>query len=265
MQILTRSNGLELRLVGDGPELDAAQALRYSVFYEEMGAQPTPAMAARRRDWDRFDPIADHLVVVDVERSTPLRPHVAGCYRLLRESVARRHGGFYTSAEFDLSLITAPVGESMELGRSCVGAAYRTGAVMQLLWRGISEYLDRFNIGLMFGCASLPGTDPDAVAPLLSYLYHHHLAPPGLCARAVPHRFVAMNRLPADAIDTRRVLRHLPPLLKAYLRMGGMIGDGAVIDPEFNTVDVCLILPTARVQERYRHQRQSAPPLVAEA
>lgn len=257
MQVLTRNNQLELRLVKDGPELDAAQALRYEIFYEEMGARPTPAMAARRRDWDRFDNVAEHLVVVDVELSSRLRPHVVGCYRMLRSSVAARHGGLYTAGEFDLSGIAATNGEVMELGRSCVAPSYRTGVVMQLLWKGIVEYLDRYNVGVMLGCASLPGTDPDAVAPVLSYLHHHHLAPPGLRPRALPHRHIRADRLPAEAVDARAVLRGLPPLLKAYLRMGGTIGDGAVIDADFNTIDVCLVLPTAVVEQRYiRHCRQ---------
>lgn len=257
MQVLTRNNQLELRLVRDGAELDAAQALRYQIFYEEMGARPTPAMTARRRDWDRFDTVAEHLVVVDLDQTSRLRPAVVGCYRMLRASVAARHGGLYTASEFDLGPIDAAHGEIMELGRSCVAPSYRTGVVMQLLWKGIVEYLDRYDVGVMLGCASLPGTDPEAVAPVLSYLHHHHLAPTGLRPRALPERYVQTDRLPADAVDARAVLRGLPPLLKAYLRMGGTIGDGAVIDRDFNTIDVCLVLPTSVVEQRYiRHCRQ---------
>ena len=160
--------------------------------------------------------------------------------------------------EFDLGAVRAPTGEIMELGRSCVEPEYRNGTVMQLLWRGIADYIDRHEVGLMLGCASLPGTDPDAVATALSYLHHHVLAPPELRPRAVAHRYVP-HRPPAGC---RR--RHpggaqaqLPPLLKAYLRMGGMIGDGAVIDRQFNTIDVCLVLPTERVRANYlRHYRQ---------
>ena len=251
MIVITRANDLELRLLNDGPEIDAAQALRYQVFYDEMGAVPSVAMAASRRDADRYDAVADHLVVVDVERTTDdARPCVVGCYRMLRESVARRHSGLYTAGEFDLAGVRAPYGELMELGRSCVDAEYRTGAVMQLLWRGIADYLDTYQVGLMLGCASLPGTDPDAVAPALSYLHHHHLAPAEIRPRAVPHRRVEGDRLPPERYDSRQVSRHLPPLLKAYLRIGGMIGDGAVVDEQFNTIDVCLVLPTQAVKQR---------------
>jgi L-ornithine Nalpha-acyltransferase len=253
MIVLTRVNQFELRLVKDGPELDAAQALRYQVFYEEMGATAAPAMTVRRRDVDRFDAVADHLVVVDMDRPEGRSPRVVGCYRMLRESVAGRHGGFYTTAEFDLAGVRPPYGEIMELGRSCVHADYRSGAVMQLLWRGIADYLDTYGVGLMLGCASLPGTDPEALAPVLSYLHHRHLAPRGMCPRAVAERFVQTDRVPFDALDEREILRVMPPLLKGYLRLGGMIGEGAVIDTSFNTVDVCLVLPTPTV--RARHER----------
>ena len=97
-------------------------------------------------------------------------------------------------------------GEVMELGRSCVHPDYRNRAAMQLLWRGIAAYVFLHRIDLMFGCASLPGTDPDAVATELTYLYHHHLAPPALRPRALPHRYVDMRRLDPAALDPRRAL-----------------------------------------------------------
>jgi L-ornithine Nalpha-acyltransferase len=256
MTILARANQLELRLTRDPAEITAAQQLRYRVFYEEMGAIPTAEMQAARLDADPFDPIADHLVVVDLDRTAARAPCVVGCYRVLRQSVAEGRGGFYTAREFDLSPVRWPRGEMMELGRSCVEPEYRTGAVMQLLWRGIAEYVASHGVGLMLGCASLPGTDPDAAAMVLSFLHHHVLAPVELRPRALADRFVAIDRFPRDAVDSRAALKLLPPLLKAYLRMGGMIGEGAVIDRQFNTIDVCLVLPTERVQASYeRHYR----------
>lgn len=256
MTILARANQLELCLSRDPVWIEAAQRLRYRVFYEEMGAVPTPAMRASGIDSDRFDALADHLLVVDRDRGTERQPCVVGCYRVLRESIARTGGGFYTALEFDLTGVRCPDGEIMELGRSCVEPEYRTGTVMQLLWRGIADYIESHRVGLMLGCASLPGTDPEAAAMVLSFLHHHVLAPEGLRPRALADRFVPTDRLPAEAVDTRTALKQLPPLLKAYLRMGGMIGEGAVIDRQFNTIDVCLVLPTERVQANYqRHYR----------
>jgi putative hemolysin len=259
MTLIARVNDLEIRLIADAAELVAAQALRYRVFYEELGAIPDPAMRAARLDADAFDAHADHLIVVDTTRSEPGRPGVVGCYRMLRESVAAARGGFYTAAEFDLAGVDRARGEILELGRSCVDPAYRTGAVMQLLWRGIAEYQDRHRFGLMIGCGSLPGTDVAAVATQIRYLHDHHLAPLEIrpCAHAA--RRVAHEPF-AGAYDAVAAFRALPPLLKAYLRIGGMIGEGAVLDEQFNTIDVCIVVPTERIEARYlRHYRHERP------
>jgi putative hemolysin len=253
----------EIRLAASPVEVDAAQALRYRVFYDEMGATPLPDMAARGRDFDRFDIHCDHLVVLD--HTAPGDASVVGTYRVLRREHARRTGGFYTATEYDIAPLLAQRGTLMELGRSCVDARYRDRATMQLLWRGIAEYVNAYGVDIMFGCASLPGTDPDKLKTQLSYLYHYHLAPESLRTRALAERFVPMNLLPKDAIDPRRALASLPPLLKGYLRVGGFVGDGAVVDQQFNTTDVCIIVKTDLIAERYtRHYeigtRHEAPP-----
>lgn len=240
-----------IRLATCGGELDAAQALRYRVFYDEMGAKPDAEMQTKRRDFDRFDLMCDHLLVVDSAR--PADP-VVGTYRIIRREHARILGSFYSAAEYDIGKLAGFPGTVLELGRSCVDAGYRNRATMQLLWRGVSEYVNAYGIDLMFGCASLPGTNPEELAVQLSYLYHYHLAPEELRATALPHRKVNMNILPKEAIDPRRALASLPPLLKGYLRVGGFIGDGAVIDHQFNTTDVCIIVKTDLIEERYtRH------------
>lgn len=245
------SNNLGIRLAdGDPGFIDASQALRYRVFYEEMSAKPTEEMAARKRDYDDFDLVADHLLVVD--RSLGDGPEsVVGTYRLTRREAAARHGQFYTVDEYNIDSILNLDGEILELGRSCVDEAYRTRHVMDLLWRGIAAYVFHYDIELMFGCASIPGTDPDAVALPLSYLYHNHLAPEEKRPIAVPDRYVDMNRMPADAIERRKGLASVPPLIKGYLRLGGYIGDGAVIDPQFDTIDVCIVVETQNVTDRY--------------
>ena len=249
---------LEVRLAATRDEIAAAQALRYRVFYEEMGATPRGEVARSRRDRDQFDSYCDHLLVID--RARDADGAVVGTYRLLRRSVADRHGGFYTETEFDIAPLLAVEGELLELGRSCVEAAYRTRPTMQLLWRGIGEYSFRHDIKVMFGCASLPGTDIQALAPALSYLHHYHLAPPSLRVRALPERYVAMNLLKSDEIDpnsvgaqlaARETISALPPLIKGYLRVGALIGDGAVIDYDFKTTDVCMIVVTSHITDKY--------------
>ena len=241
-----------IRLASSAAELDAAQALRYRVFYEEMGAHPTPEMLSLKRDFDQFDAVCDHLIVVDQSRESGSQ--VVGTYRVMRREHVRAVGGFYSASEYDVSRLASFSGTVMELGRSCVDAGYRNRATMQLLWRGIAEYTNSHGVDLMFGCASLHGTDPEKIAVQLSYLYHYHLAPEVLRAKALPERFVNMNILPEESIDPKRALASLPPLLKGYLRVGGFIGDGAVIDHQFNTTDVCIIVKTDLIADRYtRH------------
>ena len=241
---------LEIRLAESEAEIAACQALRYRVFYEEMSATPTPEMAATRRDFDSFDPFCDHLIVVDARKGSGAAGIVA-TYRLMRRSGAERRGQFYSIDEYDISTIVAHPGEILELGRSCVDSAYRSKAVMQLLWKGISEYVFHFKIEIMFGCASFPGTDPAEHATTLSYLYHRHMAPPEFRPRAVPSRYVSMNMKPMAEIDERRALASLPPLIKGYLRLGGFVGDGAVIDQQFGTIDVSVVVVTDLVSDKY--------------
>lgn len=252
------SGMLQVRLAATTEDIEAAQALRYRIFYEVMGARPLPGMEQHRRDVDRYDQVCDHLLVLDHRRGSG-GDAVVGTYRLIRREAAARLGAFYSAAEYDIAPLNAYPGEILELGRSCVDAGYRARPVMQLLWSGIAAYVYHHDIALMFGCASLPGTDADALAAPLSYLHYHHLAPPALRARALPERFVDMRRSDPAAIDPNRTLAALPPLIKGYLRLGGFVGDGAVIDEQFNTTDVCIVVKTDLVAEKYsRHyERQS--------
>ena len=244
------AGSLEVRLAATAAEVEAAQALRYRVFYEEMSAQPSDETRATRRDADRFDTWCDHLLVIDRRRGEG-PAGVIGTYRLLRREAAARAGGFYTQTEFDITPLLAMPGPILELGRSCVDAEYRTRPTMQLLWRGISAYVFQNHIALMFGCASLPGTDPEALALPLSYLYYHHLAPPALRPCALDARRVDMRLMAPGDVDPRAAMAVLPPLIKGYLRLGGFIGDGAVIDHPFNTTDVCVIVKTDLVTDKY--------------
>ncbi|MBD25061.1 MAG: hemolysin-like protein [Candidatus Marinimicrobia bacterium] len=241
-----------IRVATSDDEIDEAQELRYRVFYDEMGAKPLPEMKSLRRDFDRYDNACDHLIVVD--RSRKKNSQVVGTYRCMRREHAGEVGAFYSAGEYDIKPLLATPGAVMELGRSCVDAAYRDRATMQLLWRGIAEYCNAHEIRLIFGCASLPGTDPDKLATQLSYLYHHHLAPKALRSRALPERFTDMHLLPKSAINPKRAFSSLPPLIKGYLRIGAFVGDGAVIDHQFNTTDVCVIVKTDLMANRYaRH------------
>src|SRR5471030_96327 len=243
----------EVRLAQTAAEIDAAQALRYRIFYEEMGAHATPEMARLHRDFDDYDQVCDHLLVLDRRRGEGPEG-IVGTYRLIRRSAADKLGRFYSAAEYDIQPMIDFPGEVLELGRSCIASDARNTATMQMLWRGIALYAYHYNIKFMFGCASMPGTDPAAHAEAMIYLYHHHLAPPEIRVRALPSRYVKMDMLAAGSYEPRKALMRVPPLIKGYLRLGGFVGDGAVIDEQFHSTDVFIIVKTELVTEKYmRH------------
>lgn len=243
------SDSISVRLAETSAEIEAAQVLRYKVFYEEQAAKPSPEMALAKRDFDEFDPHADHLIVVD-ERGG--KSNIVGTYRLLNRAVAEKYGRFYTSGEYNINSILNSGASVLELGRSCVLPQFRTRPVLQMLWQGIADYVLDHKIEMLFGCASFPGTNPKVLARPLSYLYHFHLAPPELCPKALPERYVSMNMIAKEDLNPREILGELPPLIKGYLRIGSLIGDGAVIDEQFNTTDVCIMLHTNIVADHYR-------------
>lgn len=228
------------------------------MFYEELGATPMGDMAESRMDYDRFDVICDHLVVVrrgtsaEGDKIRVVDGELIGTYRLLRQDVAEANGGFYTQGEFDIApLLSAhPQLRFLELGRSCVLKPFRTKPVVELLWQGIWNYVRAHDMQVMLGCASLEGTNPDEHALSLSFLAQAS-APDEWNVRAHADRRVEMRRLPSGRIDQRQALRRLPPLMKGYLRLGCFIGDGAVVDRQFNTIDVLIILPVSAINARY--------------
>lgn len=242
-----------VRLAEDDADVAAAQRLRYRVFVEEMGATAKPGEMALRRESDRFDPYFDHLLLIDNETTNPdVDRGVVGVYRLMRGDMARDGIGFYGESEYDLTKIRDYPRRTVELGRSCVDLEHRGGAGMHMLWTGLSEYLATHDISIMFGVASFHGSDPEPLAQALSYLHYKHLAPDDLRVRAVEGRHVNMAILPPDEVDRKEAMRQIPALIKAYMRQGGFVGDGAYVDHEFNTVDVCLLMDTQRMAHRYR-------------
>lgn len=253
---LGRSGTLEVRLARGPREVWRAQRLRYRVFYQEMSAKPDVVSRMFWRDADRFDKVCDHLLVIDHAargRFGGIKPRVVGTYRLMREQAAWRLGGFYSQSEFDIAPLIArhPGMRFLELGRSCVLKPYRTKKTVELLWHGIWAYVRHHRIDAMFGCASFDGVDPDMLALPLSFLHHHATAQGDWRVTAKPERHVAMDRLPAGMIDAKVALKCLPPLVKGYLRLGARFGAGAVIDRQFGTTDVLVILPVAAIDQRY--------------
>jgi len=252
---LGRIGPLEVRLAAKSSDIKRAQKLRYKVFYRDGDAIADAATLLARRDKDAFDKVCDHLLVVDHAAKPSMRGRqpVVGTYRLLRQDIAETRGGFYSENEFDIATLTDRHAQLrfLELGRSCVLPPYRTKRTMELLWHGIWSYVRRHRMDVMIGCASLQGTDPDRLALQLSFLHHFARAPQAWRASAHGSRYVEMNRMAKEAIDAKAALRELPPLIKGYLRVGAVIGDGAVIDHQFGTIDVLVVMPVSAIADRY--------------
>lgn len=250
--VLGRIGSLEVRLARSRDEVKSAQQLRYHVFYEEMTAQPSKLQKVTRRDKDGFDRYCDHLLVIDRSRKGGLGDQIVGTYRLMRQSGADLAGGFYTEQEFDVAPLIArhPGKRFMELGRSCVLKEYRGKRTVELLWQGIWAYVIEHKVDVLFGCASLTGTSPKDLALPLSFLKNHAEAPAEWHVRAQPGRAISMQGT-GECPDPRRALASLPPLMKGYLRLGGYVGDGAVVDYQFGTTDVLIVLPVENINPRY--------------
>jgi putative hemolysin len=254
--VLGRFGPFEIRLATTKAEIRKAQRLRYAVFYEEGQAVASQKAALVRRDICPFDKVCDHLLVIDKEARNGFgrpKPKVVGTYRLLRREVAERTLGFYSAREFDLTSLLARHRDCriLELGRSCVHPNYRSKRAIELLWRGLWVYAKHHRIDALIGCASLPGIDPIDLALPLSFLRAEASASVEWNVRPLAGRAVGMAMLDPAAIDTRRALAALPPLLKAYLRVGAKFGEGAVIDPQFGTTDVFTVMPLAELEDRY--------------
>lgn len=240
-----------LRLAKTSEDLLGAQRLRYAVFVTELGGDGALVDHENRLERDSFDPFFDHLVLVDNRRDPAGLDHVVGAYRVLPGDRRAAAGRFYSEAEYDLGPLLASGRKLLELGRSCVHADHRGGASMFHLWNGLADYVLERGIEILFGVASFHGTDIAALTAPLSYLHHHHLAPPEMRVSARLPQGQRMDLIAPEVLDRKAALAATPALIKAYLRLGGFVGDGAWIDRDFNTTDVCLVMDTGQMSARH--------------
>jgi len=239
----TVGHEVTVKLAQTDAEIRAAQRLRYDVFVRELGGGGDLVDHNHGLEQDRFDPHSDHLILTEKSRD-----EVVGVYRLLRAQSAENAGGFYSEGEYDLAPLKASGRRLLELGRSCLHRDYRGGLAMHHLWQGLSRYVQEHRIEILFGVASFHGTDVEKLAAPLALLHHRHLAPPEVRVRA--RTFHKMDLIAPQDIDRRAAMVQIPSLIKAYLRLGGVVGEGAYVDHAFNTTDVCMILDTARMSPR---------------
>lgn len=241
----------EVRLATGEVDIASALRLRYRVFVGELGADGPGVDHAAQSERDEFDAVFDHLVLVDRMADPDAGDHVVGVYRLLPCDRMAQIGRFYSESEFDLTLLKTSGRKLLELGRSCIHADHRGGTGMFYLWNALARYVIEREIDILFGSASFPGTDLAALAAPLSYLHHAHLAPPALRVRAHGHK-VQPCLLPAGSVDRRAALAATPALIKAYLRLGGFVGEGVFVDHAFNTTDVCLVMDTDSMSAKHK-------------
>ena len=256
--MLSRKTDFLIKLADTPEEKRAAQRLRYRVFVQELGARTNDMSDQVGVEYDAYDAYSDHLILQD--KTLPADDNVIGVYRLLRGDIAMKGPGFYSANEFELEKISGCGRKSVELGRSCVDRRYRNGVAMHLLWNGLAEYVTRNEIEILFGVASFHGTDPAVIAHALSLLHYNYLASDELRATAYGENAIAMDILSHKETDRITALMQIPPLIKSYLRLGGTVGAGAFVDYGFNTIDVCLVMDTLRISQKYKDyfMRESA-------
>lgn len=244
----------EVKLAQTAQELRAAQHLRYLVFVKELGGGGAMVDHEAELEQDEFDPFSDHLLLYDRRTNA-----VVGVYRLMRAEKAREAGRFYSESEYDLGPLVSSGRRILELGRSCLHPDYRGGMAMHHLWSALAQYVAQHRIEVLFGVASFHGTDITKLAQPLALLHHRHLAPPELRVRALDKSFKNMNLIDEADLDRRAAMMQIPSLIKAYLRLGGCVGEGAYVDHVFNTVDVCLIMDTKQMNVRQARIYGGAP------
>ena len=248
---ILESENYSIKLAETKSELKQAQALRYSVFYKEKKAKPTFTKKIIKLDYDKIDKYADHLIVLDKKNT---KNKIVGTYRLIRGDVAKLFGGYYSSSEFNLVNITNNYKDKniLELGRSCVHQDYRNGSIMNLLWKAIAEYVKLYDIKILLGCASFSGIEPTKYSDELSYLRKNFCLPEHLSVESFDKNIYPVYKLKENNSNQLRIFAKLPPLLKGYLRIGGKVSHNFYVDHNFNTIDLCVVVNTSDIDEKYR-------------
>ncbi|HUL41789.1 MAG TPA: GNAT family N-acyltransferase [Burkholderiales bacterium] len=224
-------------------EVAEAQALRYRVFVEELGARV--ATMANGIDRDTYDSYCEHLLVRDDKNGK-----VVGTYRILAPCKAQQIGGFYADEEFELTRLNNLRHELVELGRSCVHPDYRSGAILAMLWRGIARYMQSHGYRYLMGCASISLADGGSTAARVWKLTRR--------LQAGPSEWRVFPRLPlppeieaANTTVAELTCRSIPPLIKGYLHAGALVCGDPAWDPGFNTADFFMLLPFERLADRH--------------
>ena len=245
-------SNFHVQLAKTPADLVAIQRLRYEVFVVEMGANTVEIDHEKRLEQDIYDAHCRHLMLLDLDRSPDRSEQLVGVYRVLTQKGADAAGGFYSATEFDLDPLLKSGRNLLELGRSCLRKSYRGGSAMFYLWQGLSTLIVKEDAEILFGSASFKGTNIAALAQPLSLLHEEYLTSVDLRPKVLPQAYVSLSQLEKSQIERLTALKAMPALIKAYLRLGGGVADGAFIDQSFNTTDVCMVLDIKRMSSRQK-------------
>ena len=221
-----------------------AQKLRFNTFFKESSINNPDYIL----DSDEYDKFCDHLVVIDKSVSSN---HVVGTYRLMINYSNNSKGDFYTETEFDLYNLKKLDLKILEVGRSCVHKNYRDGKIIRLLWRGLSTYIKKSKVDFIIGCASFQCSNTNKIRNQLSFLKSFYSAPKKYLTFPLKSKNAKWKSADISKISKLKIFKSLPPLIKAYLRVGAWVGEGAVFDPHFRTIDICIILKSDKIDPKY--------------
>ena len=223
--------------------LREAQALRYFVFTQEFDARLHASEPGL--DTDEFDAHCTHIGVRDLDSGM-----LVATTRLLDYRAARRLGHFYSEKEFSLDGLPHVAAKMLEIGRTCVHPDYRNGAPIAILWSELAEILNDGDYQYLMGCASIPMRDGGIQARAVMQRLQDRLCHRWL--RAEPK-----NPLPALELPSN-LTAEVPPLLKAYMRLGARICGEPCWDPDFQVADVFILLKRDELCPRYARHFKAA-------
>ena len=221
-----------------------AQRLRFNTFLKKSSINNPDYVL----DSDEYDKFCDHLVVIDKSVSSH---YVVGTYRLMINFSNNPKGDFYTETEFDLYNLKKLDLKILEVGRSCVHKNYRDGKIIRLLWRGLSTYIKKSKVDFIIGCASFQCSNTNKIRNQLSFLKNFYSAPKKYLTFPLKSKSIKWKNSDISEISRLKIFKSLPPLIKAYLRVGAWVGEGAVFDPHFKTIDICIILKADKIDPKY--------------
>lgn len=231
-----RAGRYEVRLANTAEEILEGQQLRYRVMYAEKGGRPDLDKVRRQADIDEWDPVGHHIIVSDTRgEGSP----IMGTLRLVSNFRLAQDQRFYTEQAFDLTGLRKHYRSVLELGRFCIDNGARQGVILMLIWKYAMQFIVDNRVEVMMGCASFPGMNVNDHVEVLSYLYHHNLAPEPIRPRPVVDH-VRIEDIKADNVDFESAAREVPTLLRGYLKLGARVSDAAVVDPVFNSTFLCI-------------------------